>query len=222
MIKLMLGDARNVLRATADESVDLIVSDVPYPCISGGNKGVGRPTGMLAANDGKNFDHNDVKPEDYVADMFRVLRDGSHCYIMVNMLNLFHYRNVFVSAGFRLHNLLVWQKQNATPNRWYMKNCEYVLFFRKGPPRTINLPGSMTCHAFRNPTGNKSHPTEKPLELMQFYIENSSDPGDVVMDPFMGSGATGVAAAALGRSFVGCEIDPKYYTIACLRMGVMP
>ena len=58
--------------------------------------------------------------------------------------------------------------------------------------------------------------------MMQHYIENSSSPGDLVLDPFMGSGTTGVAAKVTGRRFLGIEVDPVYYAVACRRMGVMP
>ena len=67
--------------------------------------------------------------------------------------------------------------------------------------------------------GNKVHPTEKPVELMKYYIENSSKENDIVLDPFMGSGSTGVACLESNRKFVGFEIDENYYQIATDRFN---
>lgn len=205
-----------------DDSVDLIVTDPPYPVISGGSGPTSamhrRPAGMLSKNDGRIFDHNDIKFEEYIPELYRVLRSPGHLYLMVNLLNLWEARHQLLSVGFQIHNLLVWEKNNATPNRWYMKNVEYVIFARKGAARAINNKGSKTCHQYDNIIGSKSHPTEKPVELMRFYIENSSKPEDVVLDPFMGTGSVAVACQQSGRSFIGMEIDESYYKIAVERI----
>lgn len=227
MLKMHLGDAREMLRDMASGSVDCIVTDPPYPVIGGGHGGSSdplhiRPSGMLAANNGKIFEHNDTKFRDYMHDLFRVLRDPGHMYFMVNFLNLESALAEVRRSGFNIHNVLIARKQNATPNRWYMKNVEYVIFARKGAAFPINDCGDTTCHDWTNPVGKKSHPTEKSVALMQKYIENSTQPGETVLDPFAGSGATGIAARASERSFIGCEIDVTYYQIACNRIGIMP
>jgi DNA modification methylase len=221
--RVNLGDAIAGVKTLADASVDLIVTDPPYRTISGGSGPTShmhrRPAGMLAANDGKIFTHNDVKFSDYLPDLYRVLKDQSHLYLMVNFLNLEEAMVEVRRAGFGIHNLLVWRKNNATPNRWYMKNSEYVIFARKGRAKAINNKGSKTVHDFDNIIGNKCHPTEKPVSLMRSYIENSSQPGDVVLDPFMGAGACGVAALSCGRSFIGFEIDETYFSVASKRLA---
>lgn len=216
-VTLRLGDFRDHLPPQAD----VIVTDPPYPVISGGITGPDRPMGMLLANDGRIFKHNDLAFSDYLPHLYAVLRDPGHLYLMVNFFNLEKALAATRQAGFDIHNLLVWKKNNVTPNRWYMKNVEYVIFARKGRAVTINNPGSKTCHEFDS-VKLRDHPTEKPVDLMRLYIENSSKPGDLVLDPFMGSGTTGVAAAQCGRRFLGVEIDPVYYAAACRRMGVMP
>lgn len=219
-------DAREILPLMPTESIDLIVTDPPYRTISGGNSvgknglgTYGRPTGMLAKNDGRVFEHNDTPIETYAEDIFRVLKSPGHAYVFTNLLNLWNFHSVLSSVGFRVHNLLVWRKNNTVPNRWYMKNAEYVLFVRKGPARAIYTPGSQTVHDFKNLSGSKSHETEKPVDLMRYYIEASSRPGDVVFDPFMGTGATGVAAISTGRRFIGMEIDRRYFEVAKGRMA---
>ena len=216
--RLILGNIRDQRLPP----VDLIVTDPPYRVISGGVTGPDRPTGILKSNDSRIFQHNDIAFTDYLPQLYRVLRDPGHLYLMVNFFNLEEALAATRQAGFDVHNLLVWQKNTVTPNRWYMKNAEYVIFARKGKAVSINDCGSKTVHTFVNPTGDRDHPTQKPTDLMRFYIENSSRPGDLVLDPFMGSGSTGVAALAAGRRFHGIEVDPRYYGVACRRMGVMP
>lgn len=225
---LILGDARALLRNVPTGSVDLIVTDPPYATIGGGNSESGtpghrRPSGMLSSNNSKGgLEFNDIEFREYFHDLYRVLKDPGHIYLMVNFLNLKTAMIEMERHGFKLHNLLVARKQNATPNRWYMKNGEYVIFARKGAAFPINDCGSMTVHDWTNPVGEKIHPNEKSVELMESYILNSSKPGDIVLDPFMGAGATGIAAERTGRRFMGFEIDPKHYLTACKRMRRMP
>jgi site-specific DNA-methyltransferase (adenine-specific) len=214
MINLLQGDCLEMMKEIPDGSVDMVLTDPPYRVMFGGNKSPGRPTGILSKNDGKIFKHNDIEFSDYLPELYRVMADRSHLYLMVNFLNLETAMKCVREAGFKIHNLLIWNKNNATPNRWYMKNVEYVIFARKGKAKTIQNPGSKTSHAFDNVKPGRLHPTQKPVELMQHYIENSSTIGDIVFDPFMGSGSTGVAAKNLDRSFIGIEMDDEYFKIA--------
>lgn len=218
-MKIYNDDCKNIFPLIKNNSIDLIVTDPPYKCISGGKPHLKeQPSGILSKNDGKIFAENDIEPEEWFLEIYRVLKDGSHCYVMTNVLNLEHYLTLARQTGFKLHNLLIWEKNNCTPNRWYMKNCEYVLFLRKGKAKRINNVGSKTVHQFSNITGNKQHPTEKPVDLMEYYISNSSNEGDIVFDPFMGSGSTGVAAKKLNRDFIGIELDKSYFEIAQSRI----
>lgn len=201
-----------------DGSVDLVVTDPPYKTITGGDsdgKNSTRPKGMLSGNR-KLFAHqNNIKPSQWIPELFRVLKEGSHCYIFTNHLNMKDMLIESEKAGFKLHNILVWEKNNCTPSQFYMKNCEYILFLRKGKAKWIrNIGGSKTVHQFQNIIGKKVHPTEKPVELMQYYVENSSSDGELVLDPFMGSGPTGVACLNSGRDFIGIELDEEYFRIA--------
>lgn len=220
MVELYQGDSLALMKGIPDGSVDLVVTDPPYRVISGGKpKRKGQPSGMLSLNDGKIFQHNDIDPEMWFPELYRVLKDNAHCYVMVNLLNLQEFMNAACQAGFKIHNLLIWKKNNATPNRWYMKNCEFTLFLYKGKAKHIINCGSKQCHEFDNIRGRKSHPTEKPVELMEYYILNSSAENDTVLDPFMGSGSTGVACVNTGRNFIGMELDEKYFSVADARMA---
>lgn len=213
-------NALDLMRSMQPDSIDCIITDPPYKTISGGinhAEGYGLAQSVIGSNDGKIFKHNNTPASEYMPELYRVLRDGGHCYVMTNVLNLRDMLNIAHSVGFGLHNVLIWQKNTGTPNRWYMKFAEYTLFLRKGPARTINHPGSSNIYSARNPRDN-AHPTEKPVELMEHYILNSTEPGETVFDPFAGSGSTLVAAVRTGRKWIGCEIDPAYYYPAVGRL----
>lgn len=219
--ELYCGDCLEVMKQIPDNSVDLVLTDPPYKIITGGRKdGVNskRPNGILSEN--KNFFQNKIPDMSlWIAEAYRTLKLGSHCYIFTNLLNLQKTICESMRAGFKLHNLLIWEKNNCTPSQYYMKNCEYVLFLRKGKAKYINNIGdSKTVHRFNNVVGNKLHPTEKPVELMEYYLLNSSNLNDIVLDPFMGSGSTGVAATKNGRKFIGIEINKEYFQIAQKRI----
>lgn len=207
------------MRELPDCSIKLIVTDPPYKTISGGSgrKGDGSPTGILSKNDGKIFEHNAINFKEFFNEAYRVLETNSHMYVMTNFVNLEMMLKLGRESGFDVHNLLVWEKNTATPNRWYMKNVEYTIFFRKGKAFSINNCGSKTSHSFNN-VRDREHPTQKPVDLMAYYIENSSEPNDVVLDPFMGSGTTAIACLQTGRKYTGFEIDLEYYNKSLSRI----
>ncbi|MEX0583854.1 MAG: site-specific DNA-methyltransferase, partial [Sneathiella sp.] len=107
---------------------------------------------------------------------------------------------------------------NGTPNRWYMKTAEFALYLYRAPPRTINDPGCGQVFVAA-PGTDTQHPTEKPVSLMEYWIANSSIPGDTVLDPFMGSGTTGIAALRRGRRFIGIESQKDVFEMACQRIA---
>lgn len=208
------------MKSMGAECIDLVVTDPPYKVISGGKPHKkGQPSGMLSKNDGKIFRYNNVNPEIWIPEVYRILKNGSHCYIMTNTINMEKYLKICRETGFGLHNILCWEKNNVTPSRWYMKNCEFTLFLRKGRAKTINNVGSKMIHKFDNIIGNKTHPCEKPIELMKFYILNSSNEGDIVFDPFCGTASVLVAAEELKRQYLGCEIDKEYFNISIERLN---
>ena len=168
---------------------------------------------------GKLFKYNEIKFSEWLPEVYRVLKDGTHCYIMINARNLAKLQTEAEKVGFKFQQLLVWYKNNATPNRYYLNACEFILMLRKGKARNINNMGTKNILEINNIIGNKKHPTEKPVELMKILVENSSSRGGVVLDLFMGSGSTGVACKELYRDFIGIEIDEKYYNIALDRIN---
>lgn len=220
--KIINGDSIESMKLLPSEIFDLAVTDPPYKTITGGDsngKNSERPKGMLSGNR-KLFKYQNIKISDWMSELYRVLKENTHCYIFTNSLNLTEMLNESQKVGFKLHNLLVWEKNNCTPSQYYMKNCEYVLFLRKGKAKWINdIGGSKTVHQFNNIIGNKTHPCEKPIDLLKFYIANSSNKNDVVFDPFVGTGSTLVAAKELNRMYFGYELEKQYYDITCKRVG---
>lgn len=167
---------------------------------------------------GKFFTNNEIEFHEWLPELYRVLKDRTHCYIMVNSRNLKELQTEAEKVGFKYQQLLVWDKGNVISGRFYMNSYELILMLRKGRERYINDMGTSNMLRVPNIIGNKLHPTEKPVDLMKILVENSTDEGDVVLDPFMGVGATGIACKELGRDFIGIEIDEKYFSIAKYRI----
>lgn len=168
---------------------------------------------------GKLFKHNDIKFSEWLPQIYRVLKNNTHCYIMINARNLKELWDECEKVGFVFQNIIVWDKGNVTPNKYYLNSYELILMLRKGKAKNINNMGTKNILRVSNIIGSKQHPTEKPVELMKILIENSSNVGDIVLEPFMGAGATGVASRSLNRNFIGIEIDEKYFKIAEQRIS---
>ena len=227
MIQINNTDAIEWLKTLDNDSVDLIVSDPPYRVTQHGHSGLGGIFKTKVGEDkklnGKLFEHNEVDVNDYAGELYRVLKPDSHCYIMTNDRNLQNFLNVFTNIGFNFCKLLIWDKQNKITNQYYMNQVEYILFMSKGRTKQINYCGTsnlLSVNNIKNKTHN--HPTEKPVELMEILIKNSTNEGDLVLDPFVGVGATPVACQNLKRNFIGCELDKVYYdtTLERLNEGV--
>lgn len=167
---------------------------------------------------GKMFHYNNIAFSEWLPEVYRVLKKGTHCYIMVNGRNLAQLQNAAEQTGFVFQNILVWDNGNCTPNKYYMQSCEFILLLSKRPSRKINNMGSKNIISIPNIIGKKGHPTEKPVELLEHIIENSSNVGDFVLDPFAGIATTLSAAANLKRRFIGFEIDERYFFIGMLRL----
>ncbi len=216
MADLRLGDCLEIMKTIPNESIDCVVTDPPYKIITGGDsngKNSIRPKGILKGN--RELMRTVPKFSEWLPELFRVLKDGTQNYIMVNSSNLLEMSNEIEKVGFKIQNFLVWQKNNCTPSQFYMENCEYTIFFRKGKSKYINdIGGSKTVHSFDNIIGKKVHPTEKPINLMECYVKNSTNDNAIVLDPFMGSGSTGVACINTDRNFTGIEKYPDYFKIA--------
>lgn len=219
-VTLVQGDALEVL-GDFTGAADMLCTDHPYRLTSGG-RGAPGDGSMSGIFDAGTYDNSGdlMATVDWACTagpIYRALRPDADAYVMVNDKNLMAAMGAFHGAGFRLHNLLAWDKHAPTPNRWYMKHLEYTLYLWKGRAGAIRNPGSKQLFRADRP-GLGHHPTEKPVALMRHYIENSSAPAAVVLDPYMGSGTTLVAAVQAGRGGIGIEIDPAHFEVACARV----
>lgn len=168
---------------------------------------------------GKLFKHNDIEFFEWLPEVYRVLKPDTHCYVMINARNVKELQEAAEEAGFTFQNLIVWDKGNSTPNKYYMNAYELILMLRKGKAKNINNMGTANILRVPNIVRTKKHPTEKPSELMQILVENSTNKDDLVLDPFMGVGGVGIACKNTDRRFIGIEIDEKYYNIAEQRIN---
>lgn len=168
---------------------------------------------------GKLFKNCEIKFKEWLPEVFRVTKENSHVYFMVNDVNLKELWEEAEKVGFKFQTLLVWKKQNKTPNKYYMKQAEFILFMRKGKAKNINYMGVSTVFEIPNIIGNKKHPTEKPIELMESFIVQSTKQNDIVLDMFCGSGSTLCACAKTNRQYVGIDIDKKFTDIAQKRIN---
>ena len=214
-MKLYQDDCLEVMRNIADKSVDCIITDPPYKITAGGR------TTKRKINISKEETRNKTgllfeipKFNLWLKECYRVIKEDTHIYLMTNSKNLYEMLGESLKVGFELHEILVWDKQMAMPTQWYLKNVEYILFMRKGKAKPIKNLGTNVLIKLKGIRGNKIHPSEKPTELMKIFIENSSNENDIILDPFMGSGTTGVACQHLNRNFIGIELDETYFNIA--------
>lgn len=223
MINLINNNSIQELKIIQDNSIDLIVTDPPYKVTKRGN--AGNSGGMLKKDlsmKGKIFNHNDIKMIDYIPEFYRILKDGSHCYIMTNHINLQQMINTSTESGFKFIKSLIWNKGNKIMGGYYMSQFEYILFLRKGFGKRINNCGTSDILNIPNKktkiNGLNIHDTEKPVELMEILINNSSNENDLILDPFMGCGSTGLACKNLNRNFIGIELDENYFNISKQRI----
>lgn len=219
--ELYMGDMLEILPSLG-ECADLICCDPPYELTSGG----GTPSDgrrMSGKFNNEKYDNGghivscDIDWVDFMPLFFGCLRGDAHAYVMSNNRHVKSMIDAAEKAGFRFHNLLVWDKGNATPNRWYMKNCEFTGFFFKGRAKFINDCGAKQLLYIPQESYGE-HPTPKPVALMRHYIEQSTDKGQVVIDPFMGSCSTGAACVWSDRRFIGIELEQKYFDDSCRRI----
>lgn len=225
MIDLRCENCLTAIKNMPDMCIDLIVTDPPYKLTSRGCSGtMGGYWKEEKAKKGVIFDNNSISCKEYLPEFYRILKNKSILYLMCNNTNLQEMINVATQSGFKFVKSLIWEKGNKICGRYYMNCFEYILLFRKGGDKPIKNCGTpdilkVPIKKQKDINGKNLHNTEKPVELMKILIENSSDENDIILDPFMGIGSTGIASKELNRNFIGIELDEKYYKIACERIN---
>lgn len=234
--RLVTGDCLEQMKAIEDGSVDLILTDPPY------NLGLfmqNREAGIMRMRDNyfgtagwDNLEYD--RWVDYMGQMFeesaRVLRREGAMIVFMAVIKVETIVRLAQEHDFYYKTTGIWHKFNPMPrnmNLHFINSTEsWVYLIHGGRTGTFNNDGKAMHDFVETSVTPKSeraygkHPTQKPVALMEHFVKTLTNPGDLVLDPFMGSGSTGVAAQALGRRFTGIELDETYYGIACNRMGV--
>ena len=156
--------------------------------------------------------------ENYVNECFRILKDNTAAYFFCSWHNIDVFKQA-IEKKFKIKNILIWEKNNTSMGDLkgsYAPKYEMIIFAHKGRKLLNGFRYADIIKA--NRTGNKNHPTEKPVDLLETFIKNSSGENEVVFDGFMGSGSTGVACVNTGRRFIGIELDDGYFNIAKKRI----
>lgn len=219
-MKLLHGDCLELLAEIPDGSIDLIVTDPPYEIETqgGGNDEIKAKLSVVR----KELDKYNISTGFNIEILNQIIRvmKNINIYIWCNHKQIPLYLNYFVENLKCKFDILVWVKDNPVPlfNNKYLTDKEYCLYFRRGgycQPESYD----MARTAFFQPLNVKdkqtwNHPTVKPLNIIQTLILNSSKEGDLVLDPFMGSGTTGVACALTKRNFIGMEINEEFFKMA--------
>lgn len=209
---LFHGDCDEMLESIPPQSVDVVWTDPPYGIsYVPNNRKVLEIPDMLA---------NDDKPRlDFVPPIVRSVKDGGAIYLCTRHDVATLWSDALAEAGARVKNPIYWIKDNFSKGDLLgdRGNCvELVLFAHLG--RHI-LRGQRTGNAWNIPRPEALlHPTPKPIELVRRCLQASSDFGDLILDPFLGSGATAVACVLTGRKFIGAEIHGPYFDLACERI----
>jgi len=197
-------DAVEWLRDIPTTSVDLVITDPPYESLEK-HRAVGTTTRLkhskASSNDWFHVFPNARLPALFT-EFYRVLRRDTHFYMFCDHETMFIAKPMAEQVGFKFWKPIIWDKRKIGMGYHYRSRYECVLFFEKGKRKLANLGVADIIEAPRVYNG---YPTEKPVAVAEVLVAQSSVPGDLVIDPFMGSGAFGVAAISANRDFAGAD-----------------
>jgi site-specific DNA-methyltransferase (adenine-specific) len=199
------GDCLHALPKLPAGSVDFVLVDPPY-------------LASYTSRDGRRVpnDDNSAWLNPAFSALYRVLRRAAFAVSFYGWPHADKFQTAYRQAGFRIVGHFVFPKRYTSSTRYVRYQHEAAYLLAKGDPAPpAYAPGDVIDWTY---TGNKLHPTQKPVSVLLPLIEAFSKPGDVVLDSFCGSGSTLVAARQLGRSYIGIELCPKYHAIAIERL----
>lgn len=230
-IKLYNGDVLDIVKQLKDKSVNLIFADPPYN-LSGENFLTCKNGKVAKCDKGKWDQIEDINKfnRQWIEQCLRVLADDGTIWISGTLHNHPSVGYILKELGVWIINDIIWYKPNATPliqkNR-FVPSTELIWLAAKSKKYYFNYEmakklgnGKQMRNLWEIPAEKHKtiHPTEKPEKLLERIILIGSKEGDIVLDPFMGSGTTGVVAKRFNRNFIGIEIDEKYFEIAKKRI----
>ena len=244
---IILGDCIEALKKLPDRSVDLVFADPPYNLQLGGDLLRPDNSKVDAVDDDwdrfDSFETYDAFTKAWLSECRRVLKDDGALWVIGSYHNIFRVGATLQDLGFWILNDVVWRKSNPMPNfkGTRFTNAHETLIWaaksRGGRRYTFNydamkmandelqmrsdwtLPLCTGEERLKDETGQKAHPTQKPEALLHRVILASTRPGDLILDPFFGTGTTGAAAKRLGRRYIGIERDEGYAKLAKARIA---
>ncbi|MCL2624592.1 MAG: site-specific DNA-methyltransferase [Planctomycetaceae bacterium] len=206
------GDCAEVLESLEPGSVSCAWSDPPY--------GIGfRPTHrkVLAIPD---MLANDEKPHtEFIAPIVKTVKDGGAVYLCTRFDVASQWVDALEATGVKVKNPIYWVKPLGSQGDCLgdRSNCVEIVLFAHVGRHLLRGKREMNAWTISKPEPS-IHPTPKPVELVRRCIQASSDPGDLVLDPFLGGGTTAVACVLTGRRFIGVELDQRYFELSCERI----
>lgn len=229
-------DCIEVLKKLKPNSVDLIFADPPY-FLSNGGKSI-HSGKVVSVNKGEwdkkeNYEDTILFTKNWINGCFKVLKFGGSIWVSGTVHNIFEVKNALDEAGFKIINIVVWHKSDPPPLIYKNKlrfSYELIIWASKGFKHIFNyeymfkinngeLEDVWTIPAVQmNEKKFGYHPTQKPEELLERIIKSSSNEGDTILDPFMGSGTTCYVAKKLNRKYIGIEKDKKFFNISKRRI----
>lgn len=227
-VDLYNDDCLNVLKNLPDKSIDLIATDPPY-LISATNGG-GTINKVKKLNESlKDLTTVDITKgydiEQFGSEFIRVMKE-INIYVWCDKAQIPDYFDFYVKQHKCKFDIICWHKPNALPtySNKYLSDTEYLLYFRKGKGKCFPKSYEDAKTYYIAPINHQDkkvfgHPTIKPLDITEKIIRNSSEIGQTILDPFMGSGTTGVACINTNRKFIGVELDENYFKIAQERIN---
>ncbi|MCY9052496.1 site-specific DNA-methyltransferase [Bacillus spizizenii] len=215
-------DCLEGLKMLPDNSVNLAIIDPPYSGLVNKSK---QGSGGRMSNGHIAFDDMSERAfqmffTQRLYEIYRVLEMGSHIYVYTDWKQLRNMMDCVELSSFKLLNLITWDKQNMGLGSGYRQQSEYVIVASKGLHNSFNLKNvSNVLKQKRVHRGEHQH--QKPIELSDIYIENSTKENDIILVPFVGSGSECVSAVNKGRNFIGFELESKYIELANKRLEVI-
>ena len=204
MTNIFKDDAVNWLKTLEDSSVDLLITDPPYESLEK-HRAKGTTTRLKKSNASSNpwFDiFPNSRFDELFQEVYRVLKKGSHFYLLCDQETMFAAKPIAEQVGFKFWKPIVWDKMAIGMGYHYRARYEFILFFEKGKRKLNNL---SIPDVLQHKRIHRGYPTEKPVSLLEVLIEQSSNEGELVVDPFFGSGSTLIAADNLSRNYLGCD-----------------
>ncbi len=211
-------DAVDWLRSLPDASVDLIVTDPPYESLEK-HRRIGTTTRLKNSKASSNVWFQ-IFPNDRFEELFvecyRILKNHRHFYLFCDAETMFVVKPIAELAGFRFWKPIIWDKQKIGMGYHYRSRYEMILFFEKGKRKLNDL---SIADVIQYPRIFRGYPTEKPVPVSEILIRQSTQLGECIVDPFMGSGSVGLAALQQNRDFLGNDICAEAVEISQTRMN---